>query len=67
MLFQFTPLCEGRQQNCTKSDVTEKCAVKKRKSENEYDFEDIRTMWGIQLESGEELNTFFDELEECEK
>ena len=44
----------------------EKCTVKKRKSEDEYDYEDIGTMWEIKLDSGKELDAFPDELEECE-
>lgn len=45
----------------------EKCKVKMRKSETEYDFEDIGTMWEIELEDGSELDAFSDELEEYEK
>lgn len=37
-----------------------------RKPETEYDFEDIGTMWEIELEDGSELDAFPDELEECE-
>ncbi len=44
----------------------EKCTVKKRKSEDEYDYEDIGTMWEIKLDNGKELDAFPDELEECE-
>lgn len=44
----------------------EKCKVKMRKSETEYDFEDIGTMWEIELEDGSELDAFSDELEEYE-
>ena len=44
----------------------EKCKVKNRMSEMKYDFEDIGTMWEIELEDGNELDAFPDELEECE-
>lgn len=44
----------------------EQCKVKIRKSEDEYDFEDIGTMWEIELMDGSELDAFADELEECE-
>jgi hypothetical protein len=44
----------------------EKCKVKMRKPETEYDFDDIGTMWKIELEDGSELDAFSDELEECE-
>lgn len=49
-----------------KSRDGEKCKVKMRKPETEYDFEDIGTMWEIELEDGSELDAFSDELEECE-
>ena len=44
----------------------EQCKVKNRKSEDEYDFEDVGTMWEIELMDGSELDAFADELEECE-
>lgn len=49
-----------------KSHDGEKCKVKMRKPEHEYDAEDIGTMWEIELEDGNELDAFPDELEECE-
>lgn len=49
-----------------KSHDGEQCKVKKRKSEEEYDAEDIGTMWEIELMDGSELDAFPDELEECE-
>lgn len=48
-----------------KSHDGEKCMVKMRKPENEYDFADIGTMWEIELEDGNQLDAFSDELEEC--
>lgn len=49
-----------------KSHDGEKCKVKMCKPETEYVFEDIGTMWEIELEDGSELDAFSDELEECE-
>lgn len=49
-----------------KSHDGEKCKVKMRKPETEYDFEDIGTMWEIELEDGSELDAFSDEVEEFE-
>lgn len=49
-----------------KSHDGEKCKVKIRKFEDEYDYKDIVTMWEIKLDSGKELDAFPDELEECE-
>lgn len=39
--------------------------MKMRKPESEYDFADIGTMWEIELEDGNQLDAFPDELEEC--
>lgn len=47
-----------------KSHDGERCTVKKRKDENKYDAADIGTMWEIELEDGNELDAFPDELEE---